>query len=113
LLKEQPSPFIFELERRVTEGTTRPWGIQLSAGFMRERVLATYAALEKTYRSILANRDPIIIASQFRSRGTQTFYQVRLGADTRASATETCNALQKAGAACLVLRNWRGTQHPL
>jgi hypothetical protein len=113
LLKAQPSPFIGELERRVGEGSARPWGVQLSAGFLRERVLAAYAAIEKTYRTVLENRDPIIIENKFRSRGTQNFYQVRVGADTRGSANELCAALRSAGGACLVLRNLRGAVQPL
>jgi len=113
MLKEQPSFFVGELERRVQEGTGRPWGVQLSAGFLRDRVLATYATVERSYRSLLENRDPIIIESKFRSRGTQPFYQVRIGADTRAAASELCGALQKAGAACLVLRNSVGRRQPL
>ena len=108
MLKEQQSRFVGELERRVREGAARPWGVELSAGFARDRVLAAYATVEKTYRKILENRDPIIIASKFRSRGTHTFYQARVGADTRASAEKLCAALHKAGGTCLVLRNWVG-----
>ena len=108
LLKEQPSPFVGELERHVREGAERPWGVELSAGFGRDSVLAAYATVEKSYRAILENRDPIIIESKFRSRGTQTFYQVRIGADTRAAASELCGALRKAGGVCLVLRNSEG-----
>lgn len=113
LLKEEPSPFVGELERRVREGGARPWGVELSAGFMREQVLGAYAAIEKTYRSILEHRDPVIIESKFRSRGTQTFYQVRVGADTRGTANALCATLRKAGAACLVLRNSHGASSPL
>jgi hypothetical protein len=101
LLKEGPSPFIGELERRVREGR------------QRERVLAAYATLEKTYRTILENRDPIIVESQFRSRGTRNFYQVRIGADTRIDADVLCAKLHKAGGACLVLRNSHGVSSPL
>jgi len=69
VLKEQPTLFIGELERRVHEGK-RPWGVVLSAGFGRDRVLAAYATVEKTYRAILESRDLVIIESEFRSRGT-------------------------------------------
>jgi hypothetical protein len=113
LLHTEPSPFISELERRVAQGGARLWGVELSAGFSRERVLATYATLEKTYRAILENRDPLIIEGPLRSRGTQTFYQVRVGVDTRQDAMGLCAALQKAGAACLVLRNSHGKVQPL
>jgi hypothetical protein len=108
MLKEEPSPFMGELERRVREGAERPWGVELSAGFGRERVLAAYAGVEKSYRAILENRDPIIIEGKFRNRGTQNFYQVRVGADTRAAADALCGALRKAGGACLVVRNTAG-----
>jgi len=108
MLKEQPSFFVGELERRVGEGAARPWGVELTAGFVRDKVLAAYASIEKSYRGVLENRDPIIIESKFRSRGTQPFYQVRVGADTRAGANELCGMLRKAGGACLVLRNWVG-----
>lgn len=113
LLKEEPSPFIGELERRVREGGERPWGVELRAGFLRDQVLAAYAVIEKTYRTILENRDPVIIESKFRSRGTRNFYQVRVGADTRTTANALCATLRKAGAACLVLRNNHGAASPL
>ena len=113
MLKEQPSFFVGELERRVGEGAARPWGVELTAGFVRDKVLAAYASMEKSYRTVLENRDPIIIESKFRSRGTQPFYQVRVGADTRAGANELCGMLRKAGGACLVLRNWVGKPQPL
>ena len=53
------------------EGGERPWGVELSAGFLRDQVLTAYATIEKTYRTILENRDPVIIESKFRSRGTR------------------------------------------
>jgi hypothetical protein len=113
MLHTEPSPFITELERRVAEGGGRPWGVELSAGFSREHVLAMYAMLEKTYRTFLENRDLLIIEGPLRSRGTGNFYQVRVGVDTRQGAMDLCAALHKAGAACLVLRNSHGKVQPL
>ena len=87
-----------------------------SAGIRRSvdaRVLATYASLEKTYRALLENRDPLIIEGQLRNRGTNRFYQVRVGVDTRQAAMDLCAALHNAGAACLVLRNSHGNVKPL
>jgi hypothetical protein len=40
-----------------------------------------------------------------RSRGAGTFYQVRVGADTRESANALCADIRRAGGACMVLRN--------
>src|SRR6266850_5151333 len=46
LLRRAPNIFVERLEERVRAGAARPWGIQLSAGFSRERVLKAYAAIE-------------------------------------------------------------------
>ncbi len=113
LLHTEPSPFVTALERRVAQGSARPWGVELSAGFQRERVLAMYANVEKTYRSLLEKRDLLIIEGPLRTRGTGTFFQVRVGLDTRQAAMDLCSSLQKAGAACLVLRNSHGNVKPL
>jgi Transglycosylase SLT domain/SPOR domain len=113
LLHTEPSPFVTALERRVAQGNARPWGVELSAGFSRERVLAMYANLEKTYRSLLEKRDLLIIEGPLRTRGTGTFYQVRVGLDTRQGAMDLCTALHKAGGPCLVLRNSHGNVQPL
>jgi hypothetical protein len=85
-----------------------PWGVQLAAGFSRERALTTYARLMNRFRTVLAERDPSIVASLLRSRGTRTFYQVRLGAETRSAANDLCGQIRRAGGACMVLRNSRG-----
>ena len=52
--------------------------------------------------SVLAWRspeDPMIVRSLLRSRGTRSFYQVRVGTDTRAAANELCGSLRKLGGA--------------
>jgi Transglycosylase SLT domain/SPOR domain len=108
LLKRAPNPFVEELQRRVTLGAAKIWGVQLSAGFSRERALASYAAAARRFAGVLAGRDPSILAGRLRSRGTRTFYQVRVGADTRGAAEDLCGKLRRAGGACLVLRNPRG-----
>jgi hypothetical protein len=105
LLREKPNMFVEELQQRVTKSVTSPWGVQVSAGFSRERVLASYADVERRYRADLAGLDPIIMQTTLRSRGTQPFYQVRIGANTRDSANSLCSRLRTAGIACMVLRN--------
>jgi hypothetical protein len=108
-LRRSPSRFVAALEEHVAAGARRPWGAELAAGFSRERVLATYAALETRERAVLAGADAIIVHGRFRSRGTRDFYQVRIGADTRRDAEDVCRRLEHAGAACLVLRNAHGS----
>ena len=97
--------FLEKLTERVKLTADSPWGIQLSAGFSRERVLAAYATIATHYAGILAGRDASILSSVFRSRGTVAFYQIRVGTDTFESATNLCADIRRAGGACMVLRN--------
>jgi hypothetical protein len=108
IVKRAPNTFVAELERRVSEGAASPWGVQLSAGFSRAKVLTVYAAIERRYRAVLAGHDPMIIRARLLSRGTSAFYQVRAGAETRTDADKLCAGLRAAGGHCLVLRNPRG-----
>jgi hypothetical protein len=105
LLREQPNVYLARLQQHVDKSAASPWGVQVSAGFSRERALASYSDVERRYRGSLSGLDPIIIATTLRSRGTLPFYQVRIGADTRADADRLCASLRKGGAACMVLRN--------
>jgi soluble lytic murein transglycosylase-like protein len=107
LLKRAPNPFVEQLQQRVKLAALAPWGVQLSAGFSRDKALAAYARAMRRFNTILGDRDPSILSSLLRSRGTRAFYQVRVGADTRALADGLCGRIQRAGGACLVLRNGR------
>jgi Transglycosylase SLT domain/SPOR domain len=108
IIKRAPNPFVAELERHVTEGAAKPWGVQLSAGFSRDKAVAVYAVIERRYRAVLAGHDPMIISARLLSRGTRAFYQVRAGAGSRAEADKLCASLHAAGGHCIVLRNPRG-----
>jgi len=105
ILKRAPNPFVQELEQRVAVVASAPWGVQLSAGFSREVALRSYAAIAKRHANLLQGHDPSIIATRFLSRGTRTFYQVRVGANTRQVAENLCGSIRRAQGACLVLRN--------
>jgi hypothetical protein len=108
LLKRAPNYFVTELEQRVKLGADRPWGVQLAAGFNRDQAMAMYSRAMKRLRPVIGDQDPSLLGSIFRSRGTRTFYQVRIGADTRSAADDLCNRIRRAAGACLVLRNVRG-----
>jgi hypothetical protein len=105
LLKRSPNFFVEELQQRVSAVAAAPWGVQLSAGFSRDLALRSYASIAKRYESVLSGHDPSIQASRLLSRGTRTFYQVRVGAETRSAADSLCSSIRRAGGACLVLRN--------
>ncbi|KIZ36465.1 MULTISPECIES: lytic transglycosylase domain-containing protein [Rhodopseudomonas] len=107
LLKRAPNPFVTQLERRVKLGADQPWGVQLAAGFNRDRALASYARAMTRLSAVIGDRDPSLIRSVFRSRGTRPFYQVRIGTETRPAANDLCVRIRRAGHGCLVLRNGR------
>jgi hypothetical protein len=105
LLRRAPNPFVTQLEQRVTLAAARLWGVQLAAGFDRNKALAMYARAMKRLSAVIGGQDPSLLSSVMRSRGTRAFYQVRIGADTRPAADDLCNRIRRAGGACFVLRN--------
>jgi Transglycosylase SLT domain/SPOR domain len=105
LLKQAPNPFVTGLEQRVTLSAAKLWGVQLAAGFSRDKALAMYARAMKRLDAVIGDEDPSLLSSVMRSRGTRAFYQVRIGADTRPAADTLCNRIRKAGGACFVLKN--------
>jgi hypothetical protein len=105
LLQRAPNPFVTQLAQHVKLGADLPWGVQLAAGFNRDRALVSYARAMARLSAVIGDRDPSLLSSLFRSRGTRTFYQVRIGTDTRAAADDLCGRIRHAGQACLVLRN--------
>jgi SPOR domain len=81
------------------------WGVQLAAGFDRNRAMASYARAMRRLRPVIGDQDPSLLSTVYRSRGTRTFYQVRIGEDTRPAADALCNRIRVAGEACFVLKN--------
>jgi Transglycosylase SLT domain/SPOR domain len=105
LLKRAPNPFVIQLEQHVRLAEARAWGVQLAAGFSRDKALAMYSRAIKRLGAVIGDQDPSLLSSVMRSRGSRTFYQVRIGADTRPAADDLCNRIRRAGGACFVLRN--------
>ncbi len=107
LLRRAPNPFVTQLEQHVTLAAARLWGVQLAAGFSRDKALAMYARAMKRLSAVIGDQDPSLLSSVMRSRGSRLFYQVRIGADTRPAADDLCNRIRHAGGACFVLRNMK------
>jgi hypothetical protein len=106
LLKQMPNRFVTQLEHRVTLAAAKRWGVQIAAGFNRDNALAMYARALRGLNAVIGNRDdPSLMALLFRSRGTSSFYQVRIGTDTRRQADILCSRIHRSGGACLVKRN--------
>jgi hypothetical protein len=105
LLKRAPNPFVAQLEQHVQLAAMKVWGVQLAGGFDRDKALAMYSRAVRGLTAVIGNRDPSLLTTPLRSRGSHAFYQVRIGADTRTEADDLCNRIRKAGGACFVLRN--------
>jgi transglycosylase-like protein with SLT domain/sporulation related protein len=105
LLKRAPNPFVTQLEQHVKLGADRLWGVQLAAGFNRDKALAMYSRAMRQLSAVIGDRDPSLLGTMWRSRGTRIFYQVRIGTDTRPAADDLCGRIRRAGGACFVLRN--------
>ncbi|TMJ59336.1 MAG: lytic transglycosylase domain-containing protein [Alphaproteobacteria bacterium] len=105
LLREAPNSFVSGLEQHVKLAAAKLWGVQLAAGFDRNKALTMYARAMKRLRPVIGDQDPSLLSSLMRARGTHVFYQVRIGADTRPAADDLCNRIRGAGGACFVLRN--------
>jgi hypothetical protein len=107
LLRRAPNPFVTGLEQHVKLGADKPWGVQLAAGFNRDRALSMYARAMKRLSAVIGDQDPSLSGTMWRSRGTRIFYQVRIGADTRPAADGLCGRIRGTGGACFVLRNMK------
>lgn len=105
LLKRAPNPFVTQLEQHIELAAARLWGVQLAAGFDRNKALSMYARAVRGLGSVIGERDPSLLSSVMRTRGYRPFYQVRIGTDTRGEADDLCVRIRRAGGACFVLRN--------
>jgi hypothetical protein len=82
-----------------------PWGVQISGAFNKAAALRQYQRAEARYSAILGGVRPMVLAGRLMSRGYRPFYRVRAPAQTRVEAERLCLKLEKAGAACVVLRS--------
>jgi hypothetical protein len=102
--KRAPGTYLAALEARVDRAARKPWGVQLAAGFSRSLALSKYAQAMNRFATVLGDQDPIVDGKILRSRGTRTFYQVSVGAESRPEADKLCAQLRSKGGACMVLR---------
>jgi Transglycosylase SLT domain len=84
------------------------WGVQLTSNWSESRAWATYRALQKTYASLIGDREPIVLHARLPGMGSTTRTIIRIADDNREPLDKLCNKLIAAGGACVVLRNNRG-----
>lgn len=89
------------------DGPFAPWGVQLAGHFSRAVALASYGRARRQLAGILGDIQPMILGSRLRSRGTATFWRVRVPAQSRRAAETLCDRIRSAGGACAVLSNSR------
>jgi hypothetical protein len=79
------------------------WGVQLIGSPSRVSALTSFQQLQRAYKRILEERQPLIVESRV---GTSGFwYRVRIATDSRVEADKLCSGLRAAGGSCLVQRN--------
>jgi hypothetical protein len=86
------------------ETARAPWGVQVAGGYSRAQVIAAYSRLGERFAKVIAGRPPMIVSGRMPGRGTRAFYRARVPVETRAEGEKLCAALQRAGAACIVLK---------
>lgn len=86
-------------------GIWAPWGVQLAGNFSKPLALATFERARARYARVIGAVRPMIIGRLLRSRGTRTFYQVRVPAATRGEASALCSRIQAVGGSCVPLRS--------
>jgi hypothetical protein len=87
----------------VPQSPLAPWGVQLAGNFSKNTALASFARARRSYASLLGDVRPMVIGTRLRSRGTRTFYRVRVPAETRTAANTLCDKIRSAGGSCVVL----------
>ncbi len=88
----------------IAEGIRAPWGVQLSGNFSKALALAAFERSRATLRTVLGDVQPMVLGSRLRSRGTRSFYRVRVPAPTRTEANGLCARIRAAGGGCVVLK---------
>jgi transglycosylase-like protein with SLT domain/sporulation related protein len=105
LRRGRPPPVADEPAEPIEEAPFAPWGVQVAGNFSKERALASFVRARKRYANVLGDVLPMVIGTRLLSRGTRTFYRVRLPAESRQSADALCRRIRAAGGDCVVLRS--------
>ena len=83
----------------------KPWGIQLAQFFSSATARRAFDRLQAKFSSVLGNEELMLVAKRNPNFGPALRFTTEVGRDNRADAQKLCAALQKAGGACLVVRN--------
>jgi hypothetical protein len=81
------------------------WGVQIASAFSEQEALDDFSRAQKDYPDILGDYSARVIAVCNLNMGTNLRYSARVAFDDRDTADKLCAKLQKAGGACIVLRD--------
>src|SRR5467141_4251065 len=63
MLRRAPNPFVTQLEQHVRLAAAKLWGVQLAAGFDRNRALAMYGRAMKRLSAVIGDQDPSLLST--------------------------------------------------
>jgi hypothetical protein len=81
-----------------------PWGVQLIGDWTQDQVLARYENMRRKYRSVLGDKDPLVVITYGPSGRTKR-YLARVAENTQQEAEDLCKRLQAVGGSCFAIRN--------
>ena len=83
----------------------RPWGVQLAEFFSSANARRAFARIQQQHASVLGREGLMLVARRNPNFGRALRYIAQIGRDSRKEAQALCDALHRAGGACLVVRN--------
>jgi hypothetical protein len=83
----------------------RPWGIQLAEFFSSANARHAFARIQQQHAKVLGGEELMLVARRNPNFGRALRYIAQIGRDSRKDAQALCDALHKAGGACIVVRN--------
>ena len=92
-------------EPGIASAPRKPWGALIAANFSERMALSMYQRLKLRFPKLIAERQPMVTRKKNLSRGSRRFVFVMLGETTEQNAKATCQALNAAGAPCVVRKN--------
>ena len=92
-------------EPGIASAPRKPWGALIAANFNEHTALSLYQRLKLRFPKLITERQPMVTRKKNLSRGTRRIVLVMLGEANAQDAQATCQALNAAGAPCVVRKN--------
>ena len=83
----------------------QPWGIQMQQFFSEGTARRFFSRIQGEFPGVLGAEQLMLVAKRNPNFGRALRWTVEIGRSDRAGAQQLCDALHKAGGACIVVRN--------